>query len=792
MSENRAVYVITVFLSAFLLFQVQLIIAKYVLPWYGGSASVWTTSLLFFQLLLLLGYAYSHLLVSRYGFQSQARIHLLFLAVSLLVMIGLSLLWGSPILAAESWKPSPGASPVREIFLLFSVTIGIPFLALSATSPLLQRWIGELQTNRSPYRLYAFSNLGSLVGLLSYPFLIEPVLKLTTQAWIWGGLYLLFALLCSACSWAVLKKRHAGEGGKVAADQSVPRPQLITLSFWFGLTFCSSTLLLAVTNQICQEVAVVPFLWVLPLSLYLLSFTICFHHERWYLRRFFLALMALGSVLTLDLLSAPLERAVIDQVVVLSVFLFAACITCHGELVRQRPSTQHLTSFYLMVALGGAAGGVFVGGLAPAMFTGYWELHCGILLAWLLVLLSLLRDKQSFMYLPSVRYSRLILTMVALAALYLMLYPRPQILQTVGGESRLYFGLMGIVAFVSDSLQRIPSYFPVFPVFQPAVLFAMGIFAFAFFTSRTAGGVGTASSARWWIRASWIGLVGVLSISLWSNVERYYQKTVTVSRNFYGISKVVEERNHAIGPAYSLYHGQTLHGLQPTQHRRLPTTYFGDRSGIGTLMLNYEGYEKGRNIGILGLGIGTLAVYATPGDKIRFYEINPEITRLANGEGGYFSYLEDSPASIEIVEGDARTSLEREVGEPGLEPFDILVLDVFSSDSIPMHLLTKEAFGLYLERLKPNGVLAVHITNRFLDLKPVVAGIADAFGLHKALVHDFPRESTDQESTWFLLSSDKRFFDQPPISLVRSAETDNIESRLWTDNFSNLFEVVKF
>jgi len=326
----------------------------------------------------------------------------------------------------------------------------------------------------------------------------------------------------------------------------------------------------------------------------------------------------------------------------------------------------------------------------------------------------------------------------------------------------------------------------------------LGVFGFVFFTSRTASLPAAPSRARWWIWMSWFGLLVVLSFSLWRNVGEYYLDAVAVSRSFYGVTKVVEKRSESVGLTYSLFHGQTLHGLQSAEYRKLPTTYFGDRSGIGILLLNYnhngsaETHQAKRKVGILGLGIGTLAAYGTPGDVFRFYEINPDVTSLATGEGGYFSYLRDSRATIEIVEGDARVALERELRTPELDQFDILVLDVFSSDSIPMHLLTKEAFEIYLERLKPGGVLAIHITNRFLDLKPVVVGIADFFGLQRALVHDVPREPTDQESTWVLLSYENSHFDQPPISLVRMAEKDQIETRLWTDDFSNLFEVLKF
>jgi len=571
----------------------------------------------------------------------------------------------------------------------------------------------------------------------------------------------------------------------------------MTLLHWFALTFCSSTLLLAITNQICQEIAVVPFLWVLPLSLYLLSFSICFHHERWYRRRFFLALMAFSTVLSLDILSAPLERTVTDQIVIFSVLLFTACMTCHGELTRQKPPTEHLTSFYFMVALGGASGGVFVGGVAPRLFTGYWELHLGILLSWIVVLLTILRDKKSFMHRPCVRISSLSAGMILLAGFYFMTYPLPGFVQNIGGDSYFFYGLAGLLALISDSFHQIAAYLPAIPRLQLSVLCGLGLLGFVFLTSRSSSAPVALKRSSWLIRVVWSSFLLALALALWSSIDEYYQDAVTVSRNFYGVTKVVEHQTQSGDQVYSLFHGQTLHGLQLRQYPGLPTTYFGDRSGIGILLPNYVRYSsiqntgRERKIGVLGLGVGTLAAYGRSGDVIRFYEINPDVTRFASGEDSYFTYLADSDATIEIVPGDARITLERELRQSGSQKFDVLVMDAFSSDSVPVHLLTKQAFEVYLRHLRPDGVLAVNVTNRFIDLKPLIYGIGECLGLHLVIIHDTPHDPILQMSTWVLLSFEIRHFTLPPLSLVSSEDLVPGDLSLWTDNFSNLLGLVK-
>ena len=434
-------------------------------------------------------------------------------------------------------------------------------------------------------------------------------------------------------------------------------------------------------------------------------------------------------------------------------------MVCHGELVRKRPAERHLTTFYLLVAAGGASGGVFVASIAPSLFSGYWELHLGLLLSWFLVACVLLGERGSFLYRPSPASAVACLFVLLAAIVFLSAQVLWGSFQAVAGDTHFYYGVTGLYAMASDALGKHNLKFPRWSIPWFSIFIALGVSGTVFLASGTSKKPASFMRNALWPRLIFLGLVATLSLFLWQNVGQYYRNTLQVSRSFYGVAKVVEEENRLTGPRYALFNGQTLHGAQYINQRRLPTTYFGDRSGIGILLVNYEGNpqaegeNRGRRFAVLGLGVGTLAVYGNPKDAFCFYEINPDVIRLARGEGGYFSYLRDTQAKINVVEGDARVSLERELGESGSRQFDVMVLDVFTSDSIPAHLLTREAFEIYLEHLKtPQGVLAIHITNRFLDLKPVLWGVADHFGLHKALVRSIASDSTQQNATWVFLS----------------------------------------
>lgn len=701
-------YALPVFVSAFLLFQLQPVVGKYILPWYGGTPAVWTTCMLFFQLLLLAGYGYAHALTRGLMPQAQSKAHLGLLVVSLLLMAGLTLRWGASILPDAGWKPTDSYHPVSHTLALLAVCIGLPYFILSATSPLLQRWFSQVQPGASPYRLYALSNVGSLLALVSYPFLVEPALALRTQAHLWTLGYIIFAASCAGCV------RQFQKSGQLSAVSSQPVPPLDSrpgatgpsgalCALWFSLATCSSLMLLAGTNQICQEVAVIPFLWVLPLSLYLVSFILCFDGEKWYSRRLYLAILGLATVVVCVVLPKGNEVTILTQTGVYLLALFACCMVCHGELARLKPSPRYLTSFYLTVAGGGAAGGIFVALLAPYLFKSYSEFQLALWICWLLLLVVLGRDRSS-------------------------LFHRP----------------------------------------RPALAYAFSL----------------------------VSLV-VLAKALWPAAEQDIRRVVEQSRNFYGALRVEKENtDYPDQQVYYLVHGRTTHGyqFQSASKRSVPTAYYSEESGIGVVLRNLPRHQqRGLRIGGIGLGVGTIAAYGKPGDYIRFYEINPDVIRLASGANGYFTYLSDSQAVIESVLGDARLSLERELHNTGSMQFDVLAIDAFSSDAIPIHLLTAEAFEIYLQHLnQPDGILAFHITNRYLDLQPVLGKLAEHFRLAALVVEPSVSSGVMLRSTWMLLSPNHAALSHPPIASAGTRLEVRLDrAPLWTDDYSNLFQVLK-
>ena len=669
-----ALYAVTIFLSAFLLFQVQPLIAKMILPWFGGSAAVWTTCMLFFQLLLLAGYVYSHAYVS---LRVPAR---RFVHVALLALAAATL----PLAASAAWKPAGGEDPTWRILGLLATSVGAPYFVLSTTGPLVQAWHARAHAGASPYRLFALSNLGSMLALLSYPFLFEPTLTLRHQAVIWSGGFVLFALLCGTLAWR-------GRGGDLPAPASEeaakPGPGLQAL--WVALAACASTLLLAFTGHMTLNIAAIPLLWVLPLALYLLSFVLCFEASGWYRRWLFLPLLAAGFTAVCVTLTRS-NPSIWTLIPLYSATLFVACMVCHGELARSKPHPRYLTGFYLMLALGGALGGVLVGLIAPAAFDELYELPIGMVALCVCVGLALLRDPTNLL------------------------------------------------------------------------------------------------RGRWGTPAKLALLV--LIVALAAQLARTYRanaadQRVTL-RNFYGVLNV---RDSGEGPDAMrvLSHGTIIHGKQFLEDakRDLPTTYYGVTSGVGLAILDARAHGRVR-LGVVGLGAGTLAAYGRAGDLVRFYDINPQVVDLARTE---FSFLKDSPAKVEVALGDARLSLEREAPQN----FDVLALDAFSSDAIPVHLLTVEAFRAYLRQLKPGGILAVHISNRYLDLVPVVQQAARALSLE---LREIDNEDDDDagvyRSDWLLLSTSPAAFGGPLLDDAQKIDADP-RVQLWTDDYSDLYRILK-
>jgi spermidine synthase len=548
------------------------------------------------------------------------------------------------------------------------------------------------------------------------------------------------------------------------------------------LPACASVLLLATTNKLCQDLAVMPFLWVLPLALYLLSFVICFDHPRWYSRYpFTLALVAaLGGICWAIYRgnSWPVGRLI----AVYSGSLFVLCMVCHGELYRLRPAPSRLTGFYLMIAAGGAFGGLLVAVVAPAILNGYYELHFGALCCALLFLAVGLRDRDPA---EAGQWRRLAgtLPLLALGGLgWLLAYLAGETGGTLAGG----FVALGaaVLAFLILLLERA---FRLRQSGKPAAgIWVPLLPAFAPWAVRQ----GPASVRRWRATAcAWIMLgVAALGAALWLQRERYVDKVLSASRNFHGVLRVLEHTHEPTGERLRwLVHGRIQHGYQllaPLQ-ASVPTAYYSENSGVGLALAALP--AGGRRIGVVGLGVGTLATYVQPGEDARFYEINPEVCRLARS---WFSYLAHCRGTVEVVLGDARLSLEREPPQR----FDLLALDAFNSDAIPVHLLTAEAFEVYARHLKTNGILALHISNNYLDLEPVVAGLARQFNYRAVAIDHAP---TDEQwwlrpSRWVLLTRNEEFLNAPAIrNAARPLTGELANTQLWTDDFSSLFQILK-
>jgi SAM-dependent methyltransferase len=684
-------YSLAIFLGAFLLFQVEPLIAKIVLPWFGGVASVWAVCLLFFQCVLLVGYLYAHLLTTRVAPRWQGWVHAGLLATSLAVL---------PILPNPMWKPSPETDPAGRILLILALTIGLPYLLLSATSPLLQAWFARRSQGDAPYRFYALSNAGSMLGLITYPVLVEPRVLTRTQAIGWSVAYAACAALCAGIA-LTAPHRATAEAGKEEIDD---KPGRVTQVLWIALAACGSAMLLSVTNEISSNVAAVPFLWVLPLSLYLLTFIICFSGSRWVPHKFFLRLL----VVALGGMTYALETQTVDipLVYMVSIFcggMFVCCMVLHGQLAKIKPAAARLTSYYLMISLGGAIGSVLVVLVAPHAFNAIYELPITIGACAVLVPVAMWHDRTSLLHGHFQMVTRLLATALALAIV--------------------------VSLFVSERKQ--------------------------------------ASGDR------------------------------VAVRNFYGLLRVrdlrsdkvpVDDNGAPIGDLEyrELTNGTIQHGTQwhNERLRMIPTTYYASETGIG-ITLNALGVVRPLRVGVIGLGTGTIAAYGHPGDHYTFYEINPLDVEIAKNE---FSYLRESPATIDIVMGDARLSLERQPPQQ----FDVLAVDAFSGDSIPTHLLTTEALRLYFRHINPGGILAVHISNRYLELEPVVQGAAARIGKACMTVDNADDEQTGQfAATWVLVSDLQTLLQNPEIKTAGKILVNAENERPWTDDYSSIYPLLR-
>jgi hypothetical protein len=775
-TASRALFAVSIFLGAFLLFSVQLLLGKYILPWFGGTAGVWATCLFFFQTTLLAGYAYAHGSVARFSWKTQSRVHVTVLSSSLLLMAVAAYFWPSPITPGSWWKPQSGEIAVWLILRLLLVSVGAAVTVLATTGPLMQYWFTRACPGESPYRLYALSNAGSLLGLLSYPALIERWLRLHTQAWLWCGGYTVYALAAIA----IAVKMSKG----IANESSVPSPAQAgstinnsthpTLSAklqWFSLSALGSLMLLAISRFITADLAPVPLLWMLPLAVYLLSFVICFDHSRWYRPGLFHPFLLATAVFTLMFyrgLGVHLWMFIAGFLVT----EFACCMFCHGELYRRRPDPEHLTSFYLMIALGGVAGSAFVNLVAPLIFMGNWEMHVGIAASLIAMAAMAVMDQSSWANRKN-----------------------PFIAIALG----LWIILVGCfwLSNDTDSLKHFLSH----PVWLTLTAVTLLCSALAL-RSKGIGGVLQEQApqlTRWSLFAG-VGAAGILLI--WAGTSQYRQSS-WAHRNFYGTLYVNEKQMpDARFNAYVFTHSTTMHGLQfaSPDLRGYPTMYYNKTSGIGLLLLNFprQGANRGLRLGGIGLGAGTLATYGIPGDVFRFYEIDPEVVRVASGKYGYFSFLSDSKAHVEVVDGDGRISMEREFAQGKPQAYDVLVVDAFNGDAVPVHLLTREAFELYLKHLRDeNSVIAVHVTNRAVELASVVAAEAQHFGLNllyvnaPGLTNSTIPNGVISPNQWILLSRSKEALSAP--ALVQASSPLKLRKGLhfWRDDQNNLLQILR-
>ncbi len=656
-------YGFTIFLGAFLLFAVQPVLGRTLLPLFGGGPAVWTVCMLFFQIGLLGGYTFAHILGRICNGRTAALYHIAVLILSLVFL---------PLAVRNLPREM---APEWAVLALLASSAGLPYLVLASTGPLVQTWFREQFSDRSPYRLYSLSNIASMLALAAYPFVLEPLLSLTQQRLLWSAGYAAYVACCAWCAWS-----HRSSAA--CAQQSAPLENWTSLLWWVALAAAGSIVLLAITNQMCQEVASIPFLWVLPLAIYLLTFILAFDSSRWYNRSLYARLLSVAVPAACAVSAVGLVLPIAVQIAVYSLTLFVCAMACHGELTLSRPDPSHLTYFYLAIAAGGALGGTVVALGAPALFTSYLEFPLGLTFCCLLILAEWVR----------------------------------------GGTWN-------------------DANIPVHRRFAPATGLALAAIVPLFF------------------------LPGL-------------DEPITTSsfRNFYGILRF-RERSTVAGPQREMRHGRITHGYQFLEQakRAWPTSYYGPASGIG---LSMKKLPAAASVGVIGLGAGTLAAYGRPGDVIRFYEINPDVIRLSHN---YFSFQRDSAAKIQVVEGDGRIRLSQ---EPESTAFDLIAVDAFSSDAIPTHLLTVECAATYRRHLKPEGTLAIHISNQSLDLGPVVLGLAEELGM-QALRVDSQEDAAQgtSEASWMLLTA--RSADRPASNKPRL-------SIRWTDDHVSLWQILRW
>lgn len=763
-----ALYAVTLFAGAALLFLVQPLVGKLLLPLVGGTPGVWNACMVFFQAVLLAGYLYAHRSTGKLGVRRQAAFHLLALAtvvVSFKVAIAVSET-GSPVAVVSSVLPDDQDSSLlvfAQLGAAVGLAVGVPFFVLSTTSPLLQRWFAASghPAARDPYFLYAASNAGSLLGLLAYPLLIEPELTLAQQKWVFAGGVLGYVALVVTCAVTVIRGSAGPRKEEPAAD-SVPPPALehiprARIARWVALAALPSSLLLGVTTHVSTDLAPVPLLWVVPLALYLISFILVF--ARWpdgvhrVVGRVTPMLILFVAITLLTYAAEPL--AVVGCLHMLA--FFGVCLVCHGELAKDRPPPEHLTGFYFWMSLGGVLGGLFNALVAPIVFARLGMVEYPLAL----VLAGAVRPRADDTG-PGLRAADVILVLVLLA---------------------LAIGLVLVVPL----LVAMPTE-PDAPDALVARLLRGGLM---FGVPAVAAFALVRKPARYALSLAALFVAGSLD-------SKHFGETLHMERNFFGVIRVTRSPD---GKFVRLIHGTTMHGQQRADEpgRPRPMTYYHERGPVGHLFACLP-EERTKRVGVVGLGTGAVAHYARPGSKWTFYEIDPSVVRVARDER-YFRFLSSCLGECEVVLGDARRQLTKVPDSA----FDVIILDGFCSDAIPVHLLTREAIALYVSKLRPGGAMALHISNNHLDLKPLIRRLADDHNppLTVRYCHDSPTENErldgKTDSQWMVLARRDEDLASLGLSTPLPAHTkrqiwQSVEWRegpLWRDDFANLLRVWK-
>ncbi len=824
-SPMLLVYALTLFLSALLLFLVEPLIGKLIVPLLGGFPAVWNTCMVFFQAMLLAGYAYAHFSSNWLGERKQAAVHLGLVAlVAVLVLL-------FHLEVFRDLVPSSADSTVGLVFgllLLLFISVGPAFFAVSATAPLLQRWFANTASPhaKDPYFLYAASNVGSMLGLFGYIAAIEPHLTLVQQRWAWSVGYALLVLLLVGCAvlfWrspapVPLKskapakslppaapgafvaaspfRRFASEfaGPSLAAQPVSTGDEDISLGRalrWVALAFVPSSLMLGVTTHITTDIAAIPLLWVLPLALYLLSFILVFSNLPVWVHKLMVLALPVLLLLLIFMLVSRFQTQMWAAILLHLVVLFGVAMVCHGELARGRPAARQLTWFYLLMSLGGVLGGLFNALLAPLLFTSTAEYPLALALAALLI--PRLDESAA----PAGRWSRW-LDFLLPAAVGLVC------LESFGVSYGQHFpATQALLRQVDRALDRAPG--------ETAQSIVGGV-------TRLADGIGFAPSKLLLILAFAPGIIlayvlverplrfglGVAAILFISTLPMTLDDSVIYrDRSFFGILNVrsdVQADDNGLR-SHRLLHGNILHGkqFQDDEHRAVPITYYHHTGPIGRLFAAFPGEAAKRDVAVIGLGTGTMAAYAQAGQHYTFYEIDRKVKELSFDQRTYFSYVQDAKdrgAEVDIVLGDARLSLDRERRTEPERKYDLIVVDAFSSDAIPVHLMTRQALQIYRARLKEHGIIVFHTSNRYLDLEPVVANLADAEGMACLMMSDSDRNNPGlgkTDSTWVLVADELTDFGPLPRDSEHWHQLTKSERvGVWTDDYSNLLSVFRW